>query len=125
MQLYFFNSDDYKPYIIFIVRVLDSDELDYIKDNLINIFELLIEDKLATKEDLLIFSLIKEYNKKIENIILPFSEKNYDKADYFNNDIIIKILRTENCMFFYDCSGDILLKKKCNLNLNFLVDKYL
>ena len=125
MQLYLFDTNDCKPYIIFIVRVLDENELNYIKNNMTSIFELLIEDNMATNDDLLVFSLIKEYNKKIENIIVPFSDKNYNKADDFNNNIIIKILRTNNCNFYYDCNDDILLKKKCNYNMEFLSDKYL
>ncbi len=124
MQLYFFNPSDIKPFIFLIVRVLDDEEYEYITANFTNIFELLIEDNLASKDDLLVFSLIKEHTLKIENLIQPFSHINYDKADDFNNHIIIKTLKSHNCYIYFDCSENILLKKKCNLNMEFLCEKY-
>jgi hypothetical protein len=79
MQLYLFNNIKIKPYVILIVRVLDEQEYEYIQNNFTNIFEILIEDDIADIDDLLVFSLIKEFNKKIENFIQPFSKKNEDK----------------------------------------------
>ena len=124
MQLYLFNNIKIKPFIILIVRVLDDDELEYINENMIDIFQLLIDDNIATKDDLLVFSLIKEHTKKIHNKILPFSEKNVDLIDTFTNNIIINELRQNNCYTFYECYDDKLLKKSCNLNMNFLINIY-
>jgi len=123
MQLYLYNN--IKPYVILIVRVLDEDEYEYIQKNMINISQILIEDYIVDDTDLLIFSLIKEYNKKIENVIQSYSPNNENKINTFNNNIIINILQNCNCNIIYECTADILKKTFCNLNMNSLIEKYL
>jgi len=125
MQLYLFNNINIKPYVILIVRVLDEDEYTYIQENMINIGQILIEDDIADEDDLLIFSLIKEYSKKIENFIQPFSPNSENNIDSFNNNIIINILKNFNCNIVYECTNVTLKKSFCNLNMDFLIEKYL
>jgi hypothetical protein len=124
MQLYLFNNIKIKPYVILIVRVLDEQEYEYIQNNFTNIFEILIEDDIAVIDDLLVFSLIKEFNKKIENFIQPFSKKNEDKIEIFDNSIIIDVLKNINCNISYECYSNTIKKKFCNINMEFLIEKY-
>jgi hypothetical protein len=125
MQLYLFNNKNIKPYVILIVRVTDEDEYIYIQNNFTNIFDILINDDVVDNTDLLVFSLIKEYNKKIENFIQPFKNLNQDDIDLFNNDIIIEVLKNANCNIVYECYSNTLKKKLCNMNMEFLIEKYL
>lgn len=114
MQLYLFNN---KPFCILIVRVTDEEEYSYIQDNFDSIHEILYTDNMITDTDILVFSLIKEYNKKIENFI----QSDVD----FDNNIIIDVLEHTNCNVMYECYTDIIKKKECNLNMGFLIEKYL
>ncbi len=124
MQLYLFNNKKIKPYVILIVRVVDEEEYNYIKNNFTNIFDILINDDIIEMTDLLVFSLIKEYNKKIENFIQPLSNINEDKIDNFNNNIIIDVLTNTNCNIVYECYSNTIKKKLCSINMEFLVEKY-
>lgn len=124
MQLYLYNNIKIKPYVILIIRVTDLSEYEFIQNNMVNITEILLNDDTIDYDDLLIFSLIKEYSKNIENFIQPLSSKNENKIDDFNNNIIINIIKNTNCSVIYECVGNILKKKLCNLNMGFLIDKY-
>lgn len=125
MQLYLFNNIKIKPYVILIVRVIDEEEYIYMQNNFTNIFDILLDDDAIDNDDLLVFSLIKEYNKKIENFIQPFTNINENKIDSFNNEIIINILKNTNCNIMYECYSNTIKKKLCNINMEFLIEKYL
>ncbi len=125
MQLYLFNNIKIKPYVILIIRVLDEEEYVYIQNNFENIFEILLEDDVIDNDDLLVFSLIKEYNKKIENFIKHYNKTNEHMIDNFNNQIICTILEKTNCNIMYECFSNTLKKKFCNINMGFLIEKYL
>jgi hypothetical protein len=65
MYLYLFNQIKIKPYVILIIRIVDEKEYSFIIENITNLSEILLDDEVIDKNDLLILSLIKEYNKKI------------------------------------------------------------
>jgi hypothetical protein len=125
MYLYLFNKVKIKPYVILIVRVVDEKEYSFITENITSLSEILLDDEVIDKTDLLILSLIKEYTKKIENLIQPFIDNYEDKIESFSNDIIIDILKNSNCNIIYSLEGTIIKKQLCNNNMDFLVDKYL
>jgi hypothetical protein len=125
MYLYLFNKIKIKPYVILIVRVVDEKEYSFITENVTSLSEILLDDEVIDKNDLLILSLIKEYTKKIENLIQPFIDTYEDEIESFSNDIIIDILKNSNCNIIYSLEGNIIRKQLCNNNMDFLVDKYL
>ena len=130
MYLYFFNDDNYEPYKIFIIRINSNDEYEELINNTVEIFQSLIDNEMATKDNIMIFSLIKEYTKSIENIILPFSHKNISYADkceddqYYLNNLNKNILQNYNCNICFEFKDNILEKDFINQNLYFLLDKY-
>ena len=126
MYLYYFNSDQIDPLKLMIVRIISDEEYEQLLDNMTDIFEILINDNLANKDNILIFSLIKENKQSIENISLPFSNKNLDYLDNcIFNEKIIKLLEQENCKYFFEIIGDELHKNIVDYNMNFLIDKYI
>lgn len=125
MYLYLFNKIKIKPYVILIVRVLDEEEYYFIIKNITSLSEILLDDEVIDKSDLLILSLIKEYTKKIENLIQPFSNIYEDKIESFSNDIIINILKNSNCNIIYNLEGNTIKKQLCNNNMEFLIEKYI
>jgi hypothetical protein len=130
MYLYFFNDDIYEPYKIFIIRIESITDYEIIINNTIEIFQSLIDNDMANKDNIMIFSLIKEYTKSIENIILPFSHKNISYADkceedqtYLHN-LIKNVIKNYNCNLCFEFKDNILEKEIINHNLYFLLDKY-
>ena len=126
MYLYYFNSITTVPLKFIIVRILNDDEYEELLDKMTDIFHLLINNNLANYDNILVFSLIKENKQSIENISLPFSNKN---LSYLNNCIlnekIIKLLEQENCKYFFEIIDDEMHKNMVDYNMSFLIEKYL
>jgi hypothetical protein len=125
MYLYLFNKIKIKPYVLLVVIVVDEKEYSFILDNITNIAYILLDDDVIDKTDLLIISLIKEYTKKIQNLIQPFLDMHEDKIESFSNNIIINILENSNCNIIYNLEGNTIKKQLCNDNMSFLIEKYL
>ena len=125
MYLYYFNSVNTEPLKIMIVRVINDDEYNQIIDSMSDIFQILIDDNLIVKDHILVFSLIKEYKQSIENITLPFTDKNIKYLDNCNiNEKIINLLTFENCSYFYEIVNDEIHKNEVDYNMGFLIEKY-
>ncbi len=131
MYIYLFQNLDFKPINILIVRIIDKFEYEYFIDNMTDIFQLLIDSNYLEKDDVIIYSLINEYEYKIKNIILPFTEKNKniindigDEPNKINN-IIMHILRTTKCNIFLELIGDKLILNNIDYDMSFLIEKYI
>jgi hypothetical protein len=131
MYIYLFQNLNFKPINILIVRIIDKFEYEYLLDNITDIFQLLIDSKYVEKDDVIIYSLINEYEYKIKNIILPFTEKNKDivndigdQPDKINN-VIIHILKNTNCKISLELIGDKLILNEVDYDMSCLIKKYM
>jgi hypothetical protein len=131
MYIYLLENLNFKPINILIVRIIDKFEYEYFLDNITDIFQLLIDSEHLDKDDVIIYSLINEYEYKIKNIILPFTEKNKDiindigdQPDKINN-IIMHILKNTKCNIFLELIGDKLILKNADYDMSFLIPKYI
>ena len=125
MYLYYFNSIYTKPLKFMIVRIINENEYEFFLENMTDIFQILIDDNIASIDDIMIFSLIKENKQSIENISLPFSNKNLDYLENCNfNEKIINLLKFENCKYFYEIIDDEIYKNEVDYNMSFLINKY-
>jgi hypothetical protein len=131
MYIYLFKNLNFKPINILIVRIIDKFEYEYLLDNITDIIQLLIDSEYLEKDDVIIYSLINEYEYKIKNIILPFTDKNKeiindigDKPDKINN-VIMHVLKNTNCNVFLELIGDKLILKNVDYDMSFLIEKYI
>lgn len=125
MYLYYFNSSYTEPLKFMIVRIINENEYEEFLENITDIFQILINDNLASIDNIIIFSLIKEDKQSIENISLPFSNKNLNCLENCNfNEKIINLLKFENCKYFYELIGNEIHKNEVDYNMSFLIDKY-
>ena len=131
MYIYLFKNLEFKPINFLIVRIIDKFEYDYFLDNIIDIVQLLIDSNYLEKDDVIIYSLINEYEYKIKNIILPFTDKNKDivndigdQPDKINN-VIMHVLKNTNCNIFLELIGDKLILNEVDYNMDFLIAKYI
>jgi hypothetical protein len=126
MYLYLFNPNNRENIIFLVVPVLSENEYDLIVSSTDEIVELLLNDNCISKDNLLIFSLIKEFTTSIENLILPLTNNNefIDKDEKCINELLIHIFSNYNCMIYFELNNYILKKMECDYNLSFLIDKY-
>ena len=131
MYIYLFKNLDFKPINILIVRITDKFEYEYFLDNITDIIQLLIDSVYLEKDDVVIYSLINEYEYKIKNIILPFTDKNKDIINDIGdnpdkiNSVIMHVLRNTKCNIFLELIGDKLILNNVDYDMGFLIEKYI
>jgi hypothetical protein len=130
LDLYYFNVKEIKPIIFIITRINSEIEEKILDSHADFLFNSLIENKFAEESDILIFNLIKEYQGKIINWILPSKKSNKNilekienNKDIINN-IIITTLKKTNCNTLISISNDELKIKDCDLDLEMFSEIY-
>lgn len=136
MKLFIYNPKKYNPLIFIIAKVSSKDEVDNIETFANDIFQLLIDNKTATDKNTLIFSIIKDFDKTTENLILPSKKSNADLVDKCTNkentnilnNIIIDILINIDSEFFlefvFSNNNTKILIHTININLSSLSKYY-
>jgi len=125
LDLFYFNLKEIKPIIFIITRISNEIDEKFLEENTNLLFQTLIDNKLVEENDILIFNLIKDYEGKIINWILP-SEKSNKKVlesiennrDILNNIISTTINKT-NCQTLINLSRQELKIKDCDIDLGF------
>ena len=115
MYLYLFNKIKIKPYVLLVVIVVDEKEYSFILDNITNIADILLNDEVIDKTDLLIISLIKEYTKKDYSYLLHEAKKNNCHLITTEKDYV-RINSNYKKKFHYTIINTIFNKKKLIYN---------
>jgi len=130
LDLYYFNVKEIKPIIFIITRINSEIEEKILDSHADFLFNSLIENKFAEESDILIFNLIKEYQGKIINWILPSKKSNKNilekienNKDIINN-IITTTLKKSNCNTMISISKNELKIKDCDLDLEMFSEIY-
>jgi hypothetical protein len=130
LDLYYFNVKEIKPIIFIITRINSESEEKILDSHAEFLFNSLIENKFAEESDILIFNLIKEYQGKIINWILPSKKSNKNilekienNKDIINN-IITTTLKKSNCNTMISISKNELKIKDCDLDLEMFSEIY-
>jgi hypothetical protein len=92
MKLFFYKPKQFSPIIFLIVKISSNDELEKIEAWTHELFQILIEQKEATEENILVFSIIKDHEKSTINLILPSTKSNLYSPCSFKSYVFIKIL---------------------------------
>jgi len=129
LDLYYFNNKITSPIIFLIVRVFSEKDEKFIEENVDYIFKSLIDSELADETNILVLNIIKEYNSKIINWILPSknSDNNILKQIEKNNiinQIIVETIKNINCETYLTFTNDELKIQDCKFNLDFLIEQY-
>ena len=132
MNLFFFKPVKFNPLIIIIIKISTEEEYNIIEEITNNIFQILMDNNDATEKNILIFSIIKDYNKTISNLILP-STKSSKKLIHrchtdmnFTYAIIIDTLKKCDTEYYLELIDNYTrcIKHDNNLNLMGLVQYY-
>jgi len=130
LDLYYFNLREIKPLIFIITRINSETEEKILEENTSILFETLIENNFAEESDILIFNLIKEYQGKIINWILPSKKSNkqilkkIENNKELINNIITTTLKKSNCNTIISVSKNELKIKDCDLDLEMFSEIY-
>lgn len=135
LDLYLYNKDFIKPLTFILVKINSNEEEVFLENNYDYIFKVLIENKLATDSDILVFNIIKEHQSKIINWILPSIKSNKTFTETIEKDrrllekIILETIKNFSCETLISVSNlnsdNIEIRiKDCDMNLSFITEIY-
>jgi hypothetical protein len=130
MELFYYNKNITKPIIFILVKILSNEDEIFLEEHTETIFKILIDNNLATESDILIFNLIKEYEEKIINWILPSTKSNLEIVKKIEtntllvNNIICQTIINSSCSNLLELNMNTeslkITIKECDINLSFL-----
>lgn len=131
LNLFYFNHKISSPIIFFIIEINNDEEEKFIENHTNYLFKILIDNKLANSNSILIFSIIKKHTGKMINWILPSKESNgkilrqLEKDSNLINLIINELIKNSNCNTLLIFSTEQLKIQDCDINLNYLSEIYI
>lgn len=123
MKIFFFNPINNNPLIILLLKIKSVEEEQHLESIAYDIFSILLEEEYITKESILVFSIIKDYNQTTCNLILPtiYSDKDIVEKYYENtkllNTIIVEIIKNTDCNFYFGIKKNKLIVYDKQINL--------
>jgi hypothetical protein len=130
MKLFFYRPIKFNPLLLIITKISQKEEIDKIESFAHDIFQMLINENKATHISIIIFSVIKDYDKTTENLILPSIKSNKALIELCNqntkliNNIIVETLIKSDCECYFELLDNTLLINQINLNLMSLAKFY-
>jgi hypothetical protein len=123
MKLFFFKPKKFNPLLIFVSKISSTCELEKIETMSNDIFHILMDNKDATEENILIFSIIKDYDKTTTNLILPSTKSNQILTNRchidtkFMNMIVNEILINSDTEYYLELIDSKIKMHMVHLNL--------
>ena len=129
LDLYYFNLKETKPITFIITRLSNETDEKIIEENANFLFQSLLENNFIEDSDILVFNLIKEYEGKIINWILPSEKSNKNILEAIENkdvlnSIITTTIKNSNCNTIISLSKNELKIKDCDIDLGMFTEIY-
>ena len=130
MKLFYYKPIQISPIIFLITKITNKNEMEKLEACTNELFQILIDYGNANETNILIFSVIKDYDKTTENLILPSTKSNqllvdkcYRETKLVNN-LISEILEKIDSEFYIELLSDKIFIHDINLNLMSLSQYY-
>lgn len=122
MNLFYYKHHKYSPLLFLIVKLTNLDDMTLLEQFTHELFQILIDHGGATNENILIFSIIKDYEKSTQNLILPSIKSNNDLVDKCNNtdfinNLIVEILKNSDSEFYIELLDNKIIIHDSKINL--------
>jgi len=123
MKLFYYKPKQFSPILFIIVKISNKDEMEKLEAWTNEIFKILIDENEANEENILIFSIIKDYEKSTENLILPSTKSSQKltnrchKETKFVNSLVVETLRKSDTEFYIELLPNKVLIHQVKLNL--------
>lgn len=130
MKLFFYKQKKFSPLLIIVSKISSKDELDKIEALSGDIFQILIDNNDATIENILVFSIIKDYDKTTTNLILPSIKSNQTLTEKchvdtkFMNSVVVDVLKNYDTEYYLEFSDSKTFMHMIHLNLMSLSNFY-
>lgn len=130
MKLFFYKPKKFNPLLIIVAKINSKDELEKIEAMSSEIFQILMDNNDAKEENILIFSIIKDYEKSTTNLILPSTKSSPTLSQRcledtkFMNAIIIETLRNCDTEYYLELTDSKIYMHMKHLNLMALAGFY-
>lgn len=130
MKLFFFKPKRFSPLLIIVTKISSKDELEKIELLSTEIFQILMDNKDATEENILVFSIIKDYDKSTTNFILPSTKSSQTLTNRchmdttFMNAVVIETLKNCDTEYYLELTDNKTFMHMVNLNLMALSNFY-
>jgi hypothetical protein len=116
MKLFFLKPKKYNPIVFIVAKISDPEMMEKIEALSHEIFHILMDEKVADETNILIFSIIKDYDKATINMILPSTESNtilvercHENAHFVNTLIVDTLINVNTELFLEILDSKILL----------------
>jgi hypothetical protein len=123
MKLFFYNPKQFSPIILLVVKISTNDELEKLEAMAHELFLILMEQKVATEENILVISIIKDHTKATINLIIPSTKSNDNLVNRchtntnFINAIVIETLIKSDTEFYIELCESKIYIHPIHLNL--------
>lgn len=130
MNLFYFKVKKYEPFIFIIVKIDNKSDMEKLKVWTNEIFQILIDHKKAKLNNILIFSIINDYEEKTTNLILPSTGSNNalvhkcENNTELLNKAIVEILLTTDSEFYLEVGDNKVKMHIINISLAPLAEFY-
>jgi hypothetical protein len=123
MKLFYYKPKQFNPLLFLIIKISEKCEMEKLEARVNELFQILIEHGNANQENILIFSIIKDYDKSTENLILPSTKSSpklterCHKETKFVNNLVVETLRNSDTDFYIELLPEKVLIHEVKLNL--------
>ena len=130
MKLFFYKPKRFSPLIIIVAKIESKDNLEKIEAMSSEIFQILIDNNDANEENILVFSIIKDYDKSTTNLILPSTKSSQNLTNRclvdtkFMNAVIIETLKNSDTEYYLELTDCKIYMHMTHLNLMALANFY-
>ena len=130
MKLFFFKPKEFSPLLFIITQLSTKESTKKLESMAHEIFQVLIEQNMANDTNILIFSIIKDYEKSTANLILPAIKSNNKLVDRchnntnFVNSVVVQTLTNFFSEFCLEIIDDDIIIHPEKLNINTLIPYY-
>ena len=107
MLVYVYKPYKYNPIIILLSMVSCEEEFIYLEDSTDELFGYLFNNNYADTTNIILLSVIKQYDKTTSSLIIPSIHTNQDVINYcdhvqFTNNIIVDTIKNSDSIFYHD-----------------------
>ena len=130
MKLFYYRPKQFSPLLFLITKISYENELEKLEAWANEIFQILIDEKEANEKNILVFSVIKDYDKKTINLIKPSTKSSPKLANRcfedtkFVNSVIVETIKKWDSDFHLELLPDKVVIHQTKLNLMSLCKFY-
>jgi len=86
LELYLYKNIKVKPIVLIVVNITSKKEVEYLEEYSLEIFKILVDNKIIKLKSIVVFILLKQYNQKKSFLIQPSVKSDTKLVDILEKD---------------------------------------